>query len=85
MSPELPGTALIVEANQYLNLTRIVTPREASVKHVLDSVMPWQLFEGTRHVLDETATPDSRDSVSIRIARDAFHPRRIDPEEGAFR
>jgi 16S rRNA (guanine527-N7)-methyltransferase len=52
----VPGAArhlaLIVEANQYLNLTRITTPREAAVKHVLDSVMPWQLFEGTRHVLD---------------------------------
>jgi 16S rRNA (guanine527-N7)-methyltransferase len=44
--------ALIVEANQHLNLTRIVTPREAAIKHVLDSVMPWRLFSGARHVLD---------------------------------
>jgi 16S rRNA (guanine527-N7)-methyltransferase len=44
--------ALIVEANKVLNLTRIVTPREAAIKHVLDSVMPWRLFEGVRHVLD---------------------------------
>jgi len=44
--------ALIVEANKYLNLTRIVTPREAAIKHVLDSVMPWRLFQGVRHVLD---------------------------------
>ena len=44
--------ALIEEANKYLNLTRIVTPREAAIKHVLDSVMPWQLFLGARHVLD---------------------------------
>lgn len=44
--------ALIVEANQYLNLTRITTPREAAVKHVLDSVMPWRLFQDARHVLD---------------------------------
>jgi 16S rRNA (guanine527-N7)-methyltransferase len=44
--------ALIVEANKVLNLTRIVTPREAAIKHVLDSVMPWRLFRGARHVLD---------------------------------
>jgi len=43
---------LIVEANKVLNLTRITSPREAAIKHVLDSVMPWRLFEGTRHVLD---------------------------------
>lgn len=43
---------LIVEANQYLNLTRITTPREAAIKHVLDSVIPWRLFAEARHVLD---------------------------------
>src|SRR5689334_7274762 len=44
--------ALIVEANRHLNLTRITMPREAAIKHVLDSVMPCQLFPGARHVLD---------------------------------
>ena len=44
--------ALIVEANEYLNLTRIVSPREAAIKHVLDSVLPWRLFLGARRVLD---------------------------------
>src|ERR1041385_9153622 len=44
--------ALIVEANRHFNLTRLVTPREAAIKHVLDSVMPWRLFLGARHVLD---------------------------------
>ena len=44
--------ALIVEANQYLNLTRITTPREAAIKHVLDSVMPWRLFAKAHDVLD---------------------------------
>ena len=44
--------ALIVEANKVLNLTRITNPREAAIKHVLDSVMPWRLFLGARHVLD---------------------------------
>lgn len=43
---------LIVEANQYLNLTRITSPREAAIKHVLDSVLPWRLFAGARHILD---------------------------------
>jgi 16S rRNA (guanine527-N7)-methyltransferase len=43
---------LIVEANQYLNLTRITTPREAAIKHVLDSVLPWRRFEGAKNVLD---------------------------------
>jgi 16S rRNA (guanine527-N7)-methyltransferase len=43
---------LIVEVNQYLNLTRITSPREAAIKHVLDSVIPWRLFAGAEHVLD---------------------------------
>jgi 16S rRNA (guanine527-N7)-methyltransferase len=43
---------LIVEVNQYLNLTRITSPREAAIKHVLDSVIPWRLFAGAKHVLD---------------------------------
>jgi 16S rRNA (guanine527-N7)-methyltransferase len=43
---------LIVEANQFLNLTRITDPRQAAIKHVFDSVMPWRLFQGARHVLD---------------------------------
>jgi 16S rRNA (guanine527-N7)-methyltransferase len=43
---------LIVEANQYLNLTRITNPRDAAIKHVLDSVIPWRLFAGARQVLD---------------------------------
>ncbi|HYA18302.1 MAG TPA: RsmG family class I SAM-dependent methyltransferase, partial [Bryobacteraceae bacterium] len=43
---------LIEEANQYLNLTRITSPREGAIKHVLDSVMPWLLFADARHVMD---------------------------------
>lgn len=43
---------MIVEANRYVNLTRIVSPLDAAVKHVLDSVIPWRLFEGARHALD---------------------------------
>jgi 16S rRNA (guanine527-N7)-methyltransferase len=44
--------ALIVEANKVLNLTRITSPRDAAIKHVLDSVMPWRLFGNARHVVD---------------------------------
>lgn len=43
---------LIDEANRQFNLTRITSPAEAAVKHVLDSVLPWRLFAGARHVLD---------------------------------
>lgn len=43
---------LIVEANKFLNLTRIISPRDAAIKHVLDSVMPWRLFAHARRVLD---------------------------------
>jgi 16S rRNA (guanine527-N7)-methyltransferase len=44
--------ALIVEANEYMNLTRIVSPREAAIKHVLDSLIPWRLFANASHILD---------------------------------
>lgn len=37
--------ARMAHVNQHLNLTRIVAPREAAVKHVLDSVLPWRLLE----------------------------------------
>ncbi len=48
---------LIVEANRHFNLTRITSPREAAVKHVLDSVLPWRLFAEARHILDAGAGP----------------------------
>ena len=43
---------LIVEANQRRNLTRIVNPREAAIKHVVDSVLPWRIFQDAEHVAD---------------------------------
>jgi 16S rRNA (guanine527-N7)-methyltransferase len=43
---------LIAEANENMNLTRITCPREAAIKHVYDSVAPWQHFRGVRRVLD---------------------------------
>ncbi|MCU1258318.1 MAG: methyltransferase GidB [Bryobacterales bacterium] len=48
---------LIVEANQHMNLTRIIDPREAVIKHILDSIIPWRLFTGVNHVLDAGTGP----------------------------
>jgi len=49
--------ALIVVANEHLNLTRITSPREAAIKHVLDSVLPWRLFAGAKKVVDAGSGP----------------------------
>ncbi|MEO8029148.1 MAG: 16S rRNA (guanine(527)-N(7))-methyltransferase RsmG [Bryobacteraceae bacterium] len=43
---------LIEEANRQFNLTRITSPREAAIKHVADSLLPWKLFAGAKTVLD---------------------------------
>ena len=43
---------LIVETNRQFNLTRITDPREAVIKHVLDSILPWRLFATAEHVVD---------------------------------
>jgi len=42
----------VAQANEHMNLTRIATPAEAAIKHVVDSVMPWHLFRGARRILD---------------------------------
>ncbi|MBN9656598.1 MAG: 16S rRNA (guanine(527)-N(7))-methyltransferase RsmG [Acidobacteria bacterium] len=47
----------ILETNEQFNLTRITTPREAAIKHVLDSVLPWRLFEKAGLVLDAGTGP----------------------------
>jgi len=44
--------ALIAEANEHMNLTRITDCREAVIKHVVDSVAPWSLFAGAATVMD---------------------------------
>ena len=60
---DLPHRANVVEmsalhlarmalVNQHLNLTRITEPREAAVKHVLDSVLAWRLFEPYAAIAD---------------------------------
>lgn len=43
---------LIAAANEHMNLTRITDAREASVKHIYDSVAPWRLFQHAHRVLD---------------------------------
>jgi 16S rRNA (guanine527-N7)-methyltransferase len=43
---------LIAAANEHMNLTRISNPREAAIKHVLDSVLPWRYFQNAGRVLD---------------------------------
>jgi 16S rRNA (guanine527-N7)-methyltransferase len=43
---------LIVEANRHFNLTRIVEEREAVIKHVVDSLLPWRLFADATHIAD---------------------------------
>src|SRR4051794_13533165 len=48
---------LIVEANQQFNLTRIVSPREAAIKHVVDCVTPWRLFKNADRVADAGSGP----------------------------
>jgi 16S rRNA (guanine527-N7)-methyltransferase len=43
---------MVEEANQHFNLTRITGARDAAIKHVLDSVLPWAHFRGASRVLD---------------------------------
>lgn len=44
--------AMISAANEYMNLTRIISPQEAAIKHIFDCVAPWQHFQSAAHVLD---------------------------------
>lgn len=43
---------LIASANERMNLTRITGPAEAAIKHVYDSIAPWEHFREAKHVLD---------------------------------
>ena len=43
---------LISAANAYMNLTRIVSPEQAAIKHVYDSIVPWQYLQQFTRVLD---------------------------------
>jgi 16S rRNA (guanine527-N7)-methyltransferase len=43
---------LLALANEYMNLTRIIDPRQAAIKHVYDSVAPWRHFRSVKKILD---------------------------------
>jgi 16S rRNA (guanine527-N7)-methyltransferase len=43
---------MIESANEHMNLTRIISPQEAAVKHIYDSVAPWRHFQNARRILD---------------------------------
>ena len=43
---------LIHAVNEHMNLTRITNAREAAIKHIYDSVAPWQHFQGAKRILD---------------------------------
>jgi len=44
--------SLIAQVNETMNLTRIISARQAAIKHVLDSVAPWAYFKNAKRVLD---------------------------------
>ena len=48
---------MIAETNKQFNLTRITSPREAAIKHVLDSVIPWRLFAESATLVDAGSGP----------------------------
>ena len=65
---DLPNRAVVVakggshlarmrEVNEQMNLTRIIEPREAAIKHVLDSVIPWKLLTGYKVIADIGSGP----------------------------
>lgn len=43
---------MVKTVNEYMNLTRIVDPKEAAIKHTLDSVLPWRHFQHAARVID---------------------------------
>jgi 16S rRNA (guanine527-N7)-methyltransferase len=52
VSLEAKHLTLVQETNRVMNLTRVTSPREAVLKHVLDSVIPWPFFKRAVRVLD---------------------------------
>jgi 16S rRNA (guanine527-N7)-methyltransferase len=48
---------MVTDVNEHMNLTRITSPREAAIKHVLDSVIPWKLFLGVKRIADAGTGP----------------------------
>ncbi len=63
LPPDIPNRELLIEkssrhldlvlqANEIMNLTRITSAREAAIKHILDSVLPWAFFRDAKRILD---------------------------------
>jgi 16S rRNA (guanine527-N7)-methyltransferase len=48
---------LVEESNRWLNLTRIRDPREAAIKHVVDSLLPWRRLLPFERLLDLGSGP----------------------------
>jgi len=44
--------AEMLAINEVMNLTSIKEPRDVAIKHVLDSLAPWRLFERSESLLD---------------------------------
>ncbi len=42
----------LLEVNRVMNLTSITATREVAIKHVLDSLAPWRVFDGSRSLLE---------------------------------
>lgn len=42
----------IAEVNPSMNLTRVIEPRAAAIKHVFDSLLPWEEIQGNDRILD---------------------------------
>lgn len=74
---------LIHAVNEHMNLTRIMNAREAAIKHIYDSVAPWQHFQGAKRILDagtgagfpgiplSIVLPDSRFTLAESIQKKA--------------
>ncbi|HLH03851.1 MAG TPA: 16S rRNA (guanine(527)-N(7))-methyltransferase RsmG [Bryobacteraceae bacterium] len=63
---------LVAQANEYMNLTRIATPKEAAIKHVADSLWPWRHFVQARRVLD-AGTGAGFPGIPLAIALPEVH------------
>jgi 16S rRNA (guanine527-N7)-methyltransferase len=74
---------LIHAVNDHMNLTRITSAREAAIKHIYDSIAPWQHFQGAKRILDagtgagfpgiplSVVLPDSRFTLAESIQKKA--------------
>jgi 16S rRNA (guanine527-N7)-methyltransferase len=63
---------LIEETNKQFNLTRILDPREAAIKHTVDSLLPWKLFAaaagGTNNRIVDAGSGPGFPGIPLAIA-----------------